>query len=77
MRAETVVVARTRAGHAEQVGVRIHCVDNGTDRGEEHGILVRVLARIQEVSLAVRKAPVVVLARTVHAGERLLVQQTN
>ena len=77
VRTETVVVARAGTGHAEQVGMGIHGVNDGAQRREEHGVLVRVLARIEQVALAVRKAPVVVLARAVHTGKRLFVQQAH
>ena len=77
VRTEAVIVARTRNRHAEQVGVSVDGVDDGAKRGEEHGILVRVLARVEQVALAVRERPVVVLAGTVHAGERLFVQQAH
>ncbi len=77
MSTETVVVTSTCASHAEQISMRIDSVHDGANGSEEHGILVRVLARIEQVALAVRKAPVVVLARTIHACKRLFVQQTN
>ena len=44
---EAVIVAGTSSRHAEQVSVGIDGVNNGAERGEEHGILVRVLTRIE------------------------------
>ena len=75
--AETVVVTGTCNSHAEQVGVGVDSVDHSAECGEEDGVLVRVLARVQEVGLAVVHGPVVVLTGTVDAGERLFVQQAN
>ncbi len=77
VRTEAVIVAGTSNRHAEQVGVSVDGVDDGAKRGKEHGVLVRVLARIEQVALTVRHGPVVVLAGTVHAGERLFVQQAD
>ena len=72
---ETVVVTGASDSHAEQVGVGIDCVNHGAERGEEDGILVWILARIEEVRLSIVHGPVVVLAGTVDASERLFVQQ--
>ena len=74
---QAVVIARARHRHAQQIGVGIHRIDNRAQGGKEHGILMRVLTRIQQVSVTVGNAPVVVLARTVHAGKGLLVQQAH
>ena len=74
---ETVVVTGASDCHTEQVGVGVDSIDDGTERGEEDGVLVRVLARVQEVRFAVVHGPVVVFAGTVDAGERLFVQQAN
>ncbi len=77
VRTETVVVAGAGDSHTEQVGVGVDGVDDSAERGEEDGVLVRVLARVQQVHLAVVHGPVVVLAGTVDAGERLFVQQAD
>ena len=55
----------------------IHGVNHRAERSEEDGVLVRVLARVQEVGLAVVYRPVVMLAGTVDAGKRLFVQQAH
>lgn len=50
--------------------------DHGAQESEELEVRVRVVLRIEQVDTGVgRHRPVVVLARTVDAGERLLVQQ--
>ena len=69
-------LAGVRDARAEQVGVRVDGLDDRDEEREELGVGVRVVARVEEVLAVVRAhRPVVVLARAVDAGERLLVDQ--
>ena len=78
VRAEAVILADVRDRRAQQRLVR---VDRGDDRGAEEQeleVLARRVARIEQVVAGVgAHRPVVVLARAVDAGERLLVQQAD
>ena len=49
--------------------------DHGAEHRQEHGVFLRVAAGVEQVPAAVAHRPVVVLAGTVDARERLLVQQ--
>ena len=74
--AETVVVAGRRHDGAEDAAVLVHRPDDGGAEHEELGVLVRRVARVEEVALGrVADREVDVLARAVDAGERLLVQE--
>ena len=75
--AETVVVAGGGDAHAQQVGV---LVDGGHERGkedEELQVLARHRAGLQEVLAVGADGPVVVLARSVHVLEGLLVLEAG
>ena len=65
------------AGGAQQVGVLVDRLDDGAERREEDRVLVGVVAGVEQVDAAVGDGPVVVLARAVHAGERLLVEEAD
>jgi hypothetical protein len=59
----------------EQVAVQVDGAHDGAQEGEELQVRVRLVARVEQVRARVRRhGPVVVLARAVDAGERLLVQ---
>ena len=61
---------------AQQVAVLGDGADDGGAEDEELGVVVRRVARLEQVlARVVGHRPVVVLARAVDAGERLLVQQ--
>ena len=80
--AEPMLVARGADAGAEQARVLVHRLEHGGEEDEEADVLVRRLARLEQVvavELRVvggdRHRPVAVLAGSVDAGERLLVQQ--
>ena len=73
-----MVLAGVGDARAEDVGVHVDAADDGEQEREELGVRVRVVARVEEVLPVVgRHRPVVVLARPVDAGERLLVDQEH
>ena len=76
--AQAVVLAGGGDGGAQQGLVLVHRRhDRGAEEQEEQ-VLVRRVARLEQVRARVRAhRPVVVLARAVHARERLLVQQAD
>ena len=77
VRTQTVIVAAARNAHAQQILVVVNRFD---DRGEEHDelqVIRRGLARIEQILGFGADGPVVVLARTVDAFERLFVKQTH
>lgn len=76
--AEAVVVGRRGHRRAQQATVFVHTADDGRAEHQELLVLVRGVARIEQVALiAVTQREVDVLARTVDAGEGLLVDQTD
>ena len=77
VRAQTMIVAAARNAHAKQILVVVNRFD---DRGEEHDelqVICRGLARIEQILGFGANGPVVVLARTVDAFERLLMKQAH
>ncbi len=78
VRAEAVVLAGVGDARAEDVRVDVDRPDDRQEEGEELGVGVRVVARVEQVLPVVRAhRPVVVLARAVDAGERLLVDEEH
>ena len=78
VRAETVVVARGGDAGAEQRTEFVDCTDDRSREDEELRVLVRRVARIEQVALGgIAQRPVDVFARAVDAGEGLLVQQAG
>ena len=76
--AEAMVVGRTAHRDAQQFRIAGHRPQNGHAEDEELSVVVRRIAGIEQVLAGVGgHRPVVVLARTVDAGERLLVQETR
>ena len=76
--AETVIVAGGGHGHAEQILIFVDRLDDGAQEKQELCILIGRLSGIEQVHAGIRRnRPVVVLAAPVHAGERLLVKQTD
>ncbi len=76
--AEPMIVAGAGDAHAEQPLPRVHRTDDGRAEEQELHVVVRRLARVQQVvAEIVADAPVEMLARAVDAGERLLVQQAR
>src|SRR6476646_3735972 len=80
--AETVLVARGRDTGAEQRGVLMHRLEDRGEEDQEANILMRRLPGLEQVvTIELRVVgrhghrPVAVLARSVDAGKRLLVQQ--
>ena len=78
VRAEAVVVGGGRDDRAQQAAVLVHGADDGGAEHQELRVLVRRVARIEQVALRrVAEREVDVLARAVDARERLLVQQAH
>ena len=76
--AEAMVVAGVGDARPEQVGVDVHAADDRDEERQELGVGVRVVARVEQVLAVVGgHRPVVVLARAVDAGERLLVDEEH
>ena len=57
--------------------MQVERADDGAEHGEEDRVLLRVVARVEQVAPAVGDGPVVVLAGAVHAGEGLFVQEAH
>ena len=75
---QAVIVGSGRHDRTQQRRVRVHRSDHGGAEDQELGVLVRRLAGIEEVALGrVAEREVDVLARAVHARERLLVEQAG
>ena len=75
---EAVILAGVRDARAEQVGVHVDGPDDRDEERQELGVGVRVVARVEQVlALVGAHRPVVVLARAVDAGERLLVDEEH
>ena len=73
---EPVIVGRRRDRSAQQVGVQVHRPHHRHQEHQELQVGVGLVLRIEQVDARVGgHRPVVVLARAVDAGERLLVQQ--
>ena len=76
--AEPVVLADVGDRGAQQPLVLVHRLDHRGAEEEEVDVVGRRVARVEQVGAAVGPhRPVVVLARAVDAGERLLVQQAD
>ena len=76
--AEAVVLAGVGDRRAQQLLVRVDGLHHGGAEEQEQQVLVRRVTRLEQVDARVRAhRPVVVLARAVDAGERLLVQQAD
>ena len=69
---QTVIVARACRGRPQDVGVQVNGTDDAREHGQEDGVLLRVLAGVEQVFAVVGHGPVVVLARAVHAREGFL-----
>ena len=75
---QTVIVARRGDRDAQQILIIVDSLYDGAEEQQELGVLVRRVAGRQQVLPFVGAyRPVVVLAGTVHAGERLLVEQAD
>jgi len=76
--AETMVVAGRSDGSAEQALVEVDGADHRGAEGEELGVLVRVVAGLEEVADAgATDGPVDVLTGTVNAREGLLGEEAD
>ncbi len=76
--AQPVVLAGVGDRRAQQLLVPVDGLDDRRAEEQELEVLVRRVARLEQVHARVRAhRPVVVLARAVDAGERLLVQQAD
>ena len=76
--AEAMVITGRSDGSAEQTLVKVDSTDHRGAEGEELGVLVRVVARLEEVADAgTTDGPVDVLTGAVDARERLLGEQAD
>ena len=75
--AEAMIVARGSDGHAQKLLVAIDRFDRRDEEHEEAQIGTRIVAGIEQVLAIYGNRPVVMLARTVDALERLLVEQAH
>ena len=75
--AQTVVVAAARDAGAQEILVLVDGLDDRSKEHHELQVLERGVAGVEEVFVGRTERPVVVLARTVDALERLLVQQAH
>ena len=72
-----MIVARGRHRHAQQLLVVIYRLDDAREEHEEAQVVHGALAGVEQVLLAGRQRPVVVLARAVDALERLFMLQAH
>ena len=76
--AESVVVAGGGDGETQQILIVVNSLYNGAEEQQKLCVLVGGLAGGEEVYSRIRgQRPVVVLARAVDSGERLLVEQAD
>ena len=76
--AQALVVARAGRAHPQQIRVQVHRPDEGTEHQQKLQVALRVLAGGEQVLAGVgAQRKVVVLARAVDVGKRLLVQQAG
>ena len=75
--AETVVVAAAGDAGAQEVLVLVHGLDHGGEEDDELQVLQRRVAGLEQVLVGGAERPVVVLAASVDALERLLVQEAH
>ena len=55
----------------------VKCVDDRCQHCQEDGVFSRIAAWIKQIPFAVGDAPVVVLARTIHARKGLFMEQAD
>ena len=72
-----MIVASRGNRHAQQLLVFVNRLDYASKEHKEAQVVHRIVAGIKQVDLVVGKRPVVVLAGTVDAFERLFVLQAN
>ena len=76
--AQTVLVAHTGGGLAQQVGVDVHGLHDAGEDQQELEVLVGGVAGVQQVLAGIgADGPVVVFAAAVDAGKGLLVEQAH
>ena len=76
--AQAVIVVRRPDRHAKHIGILIDRANNRRHEHQELRVLMRRVARIEQVFAHVgRHRPVIVLAAAVDPGKRLLVQQAD
>ena len=77
-RPAAVHLPKAFGGQAQQVCILVHRGQHGAQHHKEYRVLFRRAAGLQQVFAGVcYKAPVIVLARAVHACERLFVQKAG
>ena len=72
-----MVVACRGYAHAQQIGMLVNGSHQTRQEHQELQVVLRVRSWLQKVAAVSRNRPVVVLARTVHILEGLLVLQTR
>ena len=78
IRPETVIVAGSGHGNAEQILVIVNRLDHRAQEEQELRVFIRRIARFEEVCAGIRRyRPVVVLAAAVYAGKRFFVEQAH
>ena len=75
--AQAMIVAAARGTGAQEVLVLVHGLDHGGEEDDELQVLQRRVAGFEQVLVGGAERPVVVLAASVDALERLLVQQAH
>ena len=74
---QAMIVAAARGTGAQEVLVLVHGLDHGGEEDDELQVLQRRVAGLEQVLVGGAERPVVVLAASVYALERLLVQQAH
>ena len=76
--AQPVIVRRGGDGEPQHILIIVHRLQHRTEEQQELGVLIRRVARLEQIDAGVRHdRPVVMLAAAVDAGKRLFVQQTD
>ncbi len=76
--AESVIISHIRRALTQQIRMGVHSLDDAGQHQQELNIFVGGFSGIQQVYTVVgSQGPVIMFARTVHTGERLLMQQAG
>ena len=76
VRAETVIVAGVGGAHAQKARVLIHRLHHRGEHEQEHPVLLRIAARLQQIMPGIRRQrPVVVFAAAVDPRKGFFMQQ--
>ena len=74
---QTVIVAGSGNGGAQQIGVLVNSLDDSSQEHQELQVLHGGVARVQQILVGGGHGPVVMLAAAVHALKRLLMLQAD